>query len=87
MDIGPDDFTDIPHEVDASERSVGAKKLVVTLVVVLVVGCVLLPLFSFASERGWLEELGFASVVLLFIVLGLHEHQKSKRRHSVEPKE
>jgi hypothetical protein len=79
MEIGPDDFTDLPHEVDAGERKVSVKKLIATFVVILGVGGILLPLFSFAFERGWLQELGFACVVVLCVALGLHERQKSNR--------
>jgi hypothetical protein len=84
MDIGPDDFTDPPYEVDPDERKVSAKKLFITLLVVLICGSVLLPVLSFAFENGWLRELGIAFLILLFLVLGLHAHQKSKRRQVTE---
>lgn len=79
MEIGPDDIHGLPDEIGPTERKVSVRKLLVTLVVILITGALLVPLISFALEAGWLPNLTYVFFVLLLIGYGLDQYLKSRR--------
>lgn len=79
MDFDPDNIADPQTEIPPSERKLSVYKLLAAILVVLIAGTLLLPLFYYAFERGWLEWLGFCFVALLVVSYGLQQYLKQRR--------